>query len=80
MMYKLETLKNQIAKKGYPVEEKTIVKADGTQAPCLIVRHDYPGFYTDALARRTHNVIKYIATRAGWKAEPRGHCTATYIY
>lgn len=44
------------------------------------IAHDYEGPYPTQEAVETHWTARSIAGKAGYRADPRGYYTATYIY
>ena len=76
---KLETLKKNLENKGLTVEWIRLQFGDENRQG-LRVDHDYSGLYPDAETFRAHGLADQAARKAGYKAEPRGYYSATFIY
>lgn len=55
------------------------VKLTGDRAGIMVL-HDYSGPYPTRDALEKHQAAQRIAEKWGFRAERRGHCTATLIY
>ncbi len=76
---KLETLKKNLEGKGLTVEWIRLEFGEEIRQG-LRVDHDYAGLYPDAEPFRAHGLADQAARKAGYKAEPRGYYSATFIY